>query len=210
MTGSNDLRPLAEDIIAVLAVDHYDTDHPLLTVFHPLATVNQLVATGDARFLTEVFNLATLLSAPVDRLSLSHTAAQQRRTVISALHSEGEWVVDNPDNFQAFHHFLCIFDTAWSLNAPDRAETINSAKNLARAYQLITSFHYPEGSHIHGTAALSNTHYIALLLAHEDHLPELLEYRKERNMDQTHVMEPLDDEDFARYLIQGPVRNGWL
>lgn len=206
-------KALATKIIDLLAVSHFDTTQPVYDVFHPLSTVNSLIESYDVRDLVKLHEVTALLQGTqhvADRLTLSHVAAEKRLTVIRALHLHQEWVVKNPLLFTSFQHFVNVLDKAFKVPDSELKILVWFAEVLANAYSRITEAGYPEESHLHNTAMLSNVDYVSLLLKNVGYIDELMDYRYERGMDRTSVMEPHDEDDFAEYLAQRSVRDGWL
>ena len=210
-------RLLATDAIDALAVCHFagtveSGPSPVYEVFMPIATVKQLTVSYDLNDLAMLRDLAVMLDGSVmDRLTLSHSAAENRHLVLHALHAHREWLAKNPDLFQAFHHFLCMLSTAFVATEDDLNALIRLSEVLAVACRIIAGYNYPEESHLHGMEALKDAPHIALMLHHANHIPELLQYRHERGMDRTAVMEAHDEQDFLNYLAQhSAVKSGWL
>ena len=210
-------RLLATEAIDALAVCHFagtaeSGPSPVYDIFMPIATVKQLTESYELGDLAMLRDLAVLLDGSVmDRLTLSHSAAENRYLVLHALYAHRDWLANNPDLFQAFHHFLCLLSTAFTVAEEDQVELIRLAEVLAVACRIIAGYDYPQESHLHGTEALKDAPHIALMLHHADHIPELLQYRHERGMDRTAVMEPHDEQDFINYLAQhSAVNGGWL
>lgn len=204
-------KSLATEIITLLDVSHFDTNHPVYEVFHPLSTEQSLIHSYDISDLVKLREVTSLLQGSVaDRLTLSHVAAEKRTTVIRASHLHQEWVSKNPALFTPFQHFVNVLDTAFKVTDDDLDVLVWFAEVLATAYSRITKAGYPEESHLHGVAMLSNVDFVSLLLKNVKHVDELIDYRSERGMDRTSVMEPHDESDFADYLAQRAVKAGWL
>lgn len=209
---------LAAEIVDLLAVDQYGPSapagaSPLHAAFMPLATPRKLVVKYDFDDLIKLYRISEIISDDIrimDRMTLSHTAALNRVAAIRALHEHREWVAANPDMFQYFHHFLCVLSQAFDTGDEEQDDLIRLSVALSVAARTIEQHGYPKESHLHGTEALRNAPFVALLLANADHVDALLRYRQERGMDLTEVIEPHDAQDFADYLSQHAVKDGWL
>lgn len=205
---------LVEEIITVLCTPDaektwFDTDVSRTELRTALSGIT------DTQFLADIIYLASLIQ-PKEysdaRIYLRGAITTANHDAISAAIAHRDIAARNPEGIPvilAFHTALVREMACEGIQNSDGS--IRNMDAHIYAFSYIRDNDYGRFSHLHFSEDyFANAEFLRMVDRHAAHVSALLTYRRERGLDSTRIMKPLDEDDFAAYLSNGATREGWL